>query len=160
MKRSRFIATILTVTMAFSVTACSSNSEKGEETTAAVTTEASTSISTEAESTTEATTEAKASETEAADGTLDASIAGKWGMTVGEGEDQFTIYYTFNEDGTGNITYSDTSLTEQPFTYTTPTADTVILKSSETHSEENQFKVDGDTLTMDDGIQVTTYTRS
>ena len=31
MKKSRFIATILTVTMAFSVTACSSNSEKGEE---------------------------------------------------------------------------------------------------------------------------------
>ena len=158
MKRSRFIATILTVTMAFSVTACSSKSEKEEETTVAVTTEATTSASTEAA--TEATTEAKASETQADDGTIHASIAGKWGMTVGEGEDQFTIYYTFNEDGTGNITYSDTSLTEQPFTYTTPTADTVIMKSSETHSEENQFKVDGDTLTMDDGIQVTTYTRS
>ena len=158
MKRSRFIATILTVTMAFSVTACSSKSEKEEETTVAVTTEATTSASTEAA--TEATTEAKASETQATDGAVDTSIAGKWGMTIGEGEDQFTIYYTFNEDGTGNITYSDTSLTEQPFTYTTPKADTVIIKSSETHSEENQFKVDGDTLTMDDGIQVTTYTRS
>ena len=143
--------------MAFSVTACSSKSEKEEETTVAVTTEATTSASTEAA--TEATTEAKASETQA-DGTIDASIAGKWGMTIGEGEDQFTIYYTFNEDGTGNITYSDTSLTEQPFTYTTPKADTVIIKSSETHSEENQFKVDGDTLTLDDGIQVSTYTRA
>ena len=160
MKKSRFIATILTVTMAFSVTACSSNSEKGEETTADVTTEASTSISTEAESTTEATTEAKASETEAADGTLDASIVGTWGFTVGEGEDQFTIYYSFNEDGTGNITYSDSSLTEQGFTYTTPEADTVVMKSSETHSEINKYKIDGDTLTMDDGIQVTTYKRS
>lgn len=167
MKKSRFIATILTVTMAFSVTACSSNSEKGEETTAAVTTEASTSISTEAESTTEATTEAKASETEAkasetdaADGTLDASIVGTWGFTVGEGEDQLTIYYTFNEDGSGKITFSDSSDSELAFTYTTPKADTLIIKSSEKHSEENKYKIDGDSLTLDDGIQVETYTRS
>ena len=160
MKKSRFIATILTVTMAFSVTACSSNSEKGEETTAAVTTEASTSISTEAESTTEATTEAKASETEATDGTLDASIVGTWGFTVGEGEDQLTIYYTFNEDGSGKITFSDSSDSELAFTYTTPKADTLIIKSSEKHSEENKYKIDGDSLTLDDGIQVETYTRS
>ena len=158
MKRSRFIATILTVTMAFSVTACSSKSEKEEETTVAVTTEATTGASTE--TATEPATEAKASETEATDGTLDASIVGTWGFTVGEGEDQFTIYYSFNEDGTGNITYSDPSLTEQGFTYTTPEADTVVMKSSETHSEINKYKIDGDTLTMDDGIQVTTYKRS
>lgn len=160
MKKSRFIATILTVTMAFSVTACSSNSEKGEETTAAVTTEASTSISTEAESTTEATTEAKASETEATDGTLDASIVGIWGFTIGEGEDQFTLYYTFNEDGSGNITCSDSPETDLAFTYTTPKADTLIIKSSEKHSEENKYKIEGDSLTLDDGIQVETYTRS
>lgn len=158
MKKSRFIATILTVTMAFSVTACSSKSEKEEETTVAVTTEATTGASTE--TATEPATEAKASETEATDGTLDASIVGTWGFTVGEGEDQFTIYYSFNEDGTGNITYSDPSLTEQGFTYTTPEADTVVMKSSETHSEINKYKIDGDTLTMDDGIQVTTYKRS
>ena len=158
MKKSRFIATILTVTMAFSVTACSSKSEKEEETTVAVTTEATTGASTE--TATEPATEAKASETEATDGTLDASIVGTWGFTVGEGEDQFTIYYSFNEDGTGNITYSDSSLTEQGFTYTTPEADTVVMKSSETHSEINKYKIDGDTLTMDDGIQVTTYKRS
>ena len=158
MKKSRFIATILTVTMAFSVTACSSKSEKEEETTVAVTTEATTGASTE--TATEPATEAKASETEATDGTLDASIVGTWGFTVGEGEDQFTIYYSFNENGTGNITYSDPSLTEQGFTYTTPEADTVVMKSSETHSEINKYKIDGDTLTMDDGIQVTTYKRS
>ena len=100
MKKSRFIATILTVTMAFSVTACSSKSEKEEETTVAVTTEATTGASTE--TATEPATEAKASETPATDGTLDASIVGTWGFTVGEGEDQFTIYYSFNENGTGN----------------------------------------------------------
>ena len=159
MKKSKVLATILTVTMAFSVTACSSKSEKEEETTVAVTTEATTAASTEAA--TEAATEAKAADTQTAPaaGTTDSSIIGKWGFTVGEGADQYTIYYTFNEDGSGNITYSDPTLIEQSFTYTADGAH-LNMKNSDTHTEGSKYSIDGDTLTLDDGIQVSTYTRA
>lgn len=159
MKKSNVLASILIATMAFSVTACSSKSEKGAETTVVATTEAATEATTSAEIGTP--TEAKASDTQAVpdDGTIDAAIVGTWGVTFGEGEDEFTMYYTFNEDGSGDITSSDPSLVEQSFTYTTK-ADKLIMKSSEIHSEEETYKIDGDTLTTDDGIQVTTYTRS
>lgn len=168
MKKSRIIATILTVTMAFSVTACSGQSEKGEETTVAVTTESaegaeSAEIAEGAEGAedTEGLMKVNASDTDA--GTIDAALVGTWEVSYGEGADKITLYYTYNDDGTGNIVWSDAQSGKQPpqeFKYTTKNGDTLIMNNSETHSEGAKYKIEGDTLTEDDGLQVTTYTKT
>ena len=102
---------------------------------------------------------ADASDTDADDGTIDAALVGTWEFSHGD----VTLYYTYNDDGTGNIVWSDAQsgkLPPQEFKYTTKNGDTLIMNNSETHSEAEKYTIEGDTLTTDDGLQVTTYTKS